>query len=174
MFEYFERNAIWIFYRFPIGLPIRKITILQLTTRNREIQTNRDLTGEYHNKIDFLPKPWNDPMVISRILYDEDGMQAILKSWLFKSSFSRNHSKSVQHLQQMRFPKWKSLPDRSRITPRPFPNIVLFIAICFQSFCTGMCLQIWTWFKILWTFPYFPFKGWPPEPPHFTYTTVEA
>ena len=63
---------------FGMGLSLEEFRLLQVKSKNREIEKNRVLSCKYRDKIVFLQKTWNDPMVILSTLYNGDWLESML------------------------------------------------------------------------------------------------
>ena len=113
-------NGIWY------GIDSRRNRIFTSRNPNREIPWY--LIGKYDDKMDVLPKPWNDPIVVSSIVYDGDGLETILNSCCFSANPFCPEMKAKSSK-----PDWDqgllniSVPNALGITPRTFPDLVLFI-----------------------------------------------
>ena len=67
------RSGIWY------GMDLRKNVPFTNGKQKYGNTGSRDLTRKYNDKIDFSPKPRNDPIAISKILYDGHFLESILK-----------------------------------------------------------------------------------------------
>ena len=64
--------GIWyrIYHRIWYGID-EEFRLIQVTTQNKRIPKNQDVTSKYNGEI-LLPKTSNEPMLMSNMLYDGD------------------------------------------------------------------------------------------------------
>ena len=86
----------------------KEFILLQIKSKNEEIHKHRYLSRTNNDNIDCLPKTWNHPLVISRLLYDGDRSEPILKHlFVFISSFPKSKSKVICNWSTSRLPAYK-------------------------------------------------------------------